>query len=146
MATASAQSLRKLYEEDETAWLEIMADLIARKQFSAIDYRNLSEYLTDMAKRDRREVRSRLIVLLRHLLKWHHQSEMHSTSWQNTVRHQRFELGMLLESKTLRNYAEEILADAYEEARKQAADETGLKVSRFPKECSWTIDDLLSDD
>jgi hypothetical protein len=146
MATASTQSLRKLYEEDETAWLEIMADLVARKQFAAIDYRNLSEYLTDMAKRDRREVRSRLLVLLLHMLKSMHQPEMQTSSWQNTIRHQRLELQSLLESKTLKNHAEEVLAKAYEDACKIAADETGLKVSRFPKECSWTIDDLLSDD
>jgi hypothetical protein len=145
MATASTESLTALYEQDETAWLEIMADLVARKQYAALDHRHLSEYLTDMAKRDRREVYSRLVVLLCHLLKWDHQPEKQTGSWRGTIREQRRELRLLLDSKTLKNHAEAVLADAYAEARKQAADETEMKLSKFPKECAWDIDDLLSD-
>ena len=146
MATAQTESLTDLYEQDETAWLEIMAGLVAKKRFAELDHRNLSEYLTDMAKRDRREVYSRLVVLLSHLLKWQFQAEGQSASWRGTIREQRLQLQLLLESATLKKHAESVLAEAYARARKDAADETGMKLSRFPKECSWDIDELLSDD
>ena len=38
-----------------------------------------------------------------------------------------------------------MLAEAYTTARKLAADETGVKLSRFPKECAWDIDELLTE-
>jgi hypothetical protein len=75
MAAVKTESLSTLFEQDETAWLEIMADLVSKKRFKEIDHRNLSEYLTDMAIRDRREVKSRLVMLLSHLLKWQFQIE-----------------------------------------------------------------------
>jgi Domain of unknown function DUF29 len=145
MATAQTESLSALYEQDETAWLEIMSELVANRKLAALDHKHLSEYLSDMAKRDRREVTSRLVVLLSHLLKWQFQSEGQSASWRGTMREQRLQLQLLLESATLKKHAESVLADAYGKARKHAADETGVKLSRFPKECAWEIDDLLSD-
>jgi hypothetical protein len=141
-----SQSIADLYERDETAWLERMAELVAKGQLAEPDYQHLAEYLTDMATRDRREVKSRLIVLLTHLLKWQFQVEGQSASWRGTIREQRLQLQLLLESSTLRKHAEAVLADAYAHARKLAAGETGVRLARFPKECSWTIDELLSDD
>ena len=146
MPTIQTESLSALYEQDETAWLEIMADLVAHKQYAELDHKHLSEYLSDMAKRDRREVKSRLVVLLSHLLKWQFKAEGQSASWHGTIREQRLQLQLLLESATLKKHAESVLADAYAKARKHAADETGVKLSRLPKESAWTIDDLLADD
>ena len=53
---------------DEVAWLEQSASLIRQGQLSRLDVAHLAEYLEDMAKNERREVRSRLVVLLAHLL------------------------------------------------------------------------------
>ncbi len=146
MATLRTQPLSTLYEQDETAWLEAMAELAARGRLSEMDHQHLSEYLADMAKRDRREVFSRLVVLLAHLLKWDHQPDRRSGSWRGTVREQRRELRQLLESATLRNHAETVFAEAYAEARRQAADETEQAVETFPEECGWTLDTALSDE
>jgi Domain of unknown function DUF29 len=140
------ETLCDLYEQDETAWLEIMARLVARKQYAALDTNNLSEFLSDMAKRDRREVYSRLVVLMCHLMKWEHQPENRIGSWQATIDEQRLELRLLLESATLKNHARKVLDDAYVDARKQAARQTGLKLSKLAKECAWDVDDLLADD
>jgi Domain of unknown function DUF29 len=145
MATLDLDSLTDLYEQDETAWLEIMAELAASKQIAAMDLTNLSEYLSDMAKRDRREVYSRLVVLMAHLLKWEHQPEKQTGSWQATIGEQRLELRMLLESGTLRNHADIVLSNAYADARKRAAQETEMTVSTFPPTCAWDLDDLLRD-
>jgi hypothetical protein len=145
MATAEALDLSVLYEQDETAWLEVMSALAASGRYAEMDYLHLSEYLADMAKRDRREVFSRLVVLLSHLLKWEHQPERRSGSWRGTIREQRRELRQLVESGTLRNHAAAILADAYAEARRQAADETELSLDVFPVQNSWGLDELLAE-
>ncbi len=145
MATAEALALTLLYEQDETAWLEAMAALAAEGRHAEMDFRHLSEYLADMARRDRREVFSRLVVLLCHLLKWELQPERRSGSWRGTIREQRRELRQLLESGALRKHAEAVLADAYAEARRQAADETELSLGLFPAENAWGLDDLLAE-
>jgi Domain of unknown function DUF29 len=137
--------LPALYEADETAWLDAMAELIQKGQFDDLDYPHLQEYLTDMAKRDRREVKSRLTVLLTHLLKWIFQPENRTGSWHGSIIAQRQELNDLLASSVLRNHAENILADVYSAAVKRAAAETGLPFETFPGECTYNLDQLLSD-
>jgi hypothetical protein len=146
MTTTKVSPLRVLYERDETAWLEAMSDLAAQGRYAEMDHLNLSEYLADMAKRDRREVSSRLVTLLAHLLKWEHQPDQRSGSWQGTILEQRRELRKLLASGTLHNHAVSVLAEAYADARKQAAAETGLPRAKFPAKCSWDLDGLLADD
>jgi hypothetical protein len=136
--------LPSLYHEDETAWLEVMAQLVAERRFDEFDYEHLSEYLSDMARRDRREVYSRLVVLLTHLLKWDYQPEKRSGSWRGTILAQRRELRLLLESGVLRNHAIASLAEAYQEAREQAAAETELPLEVFPVACERAVDDLIS--
>lgn len=144
MATVAEAPLAELYLEDETAWLEAMADLVRRQELARLDLANLAEYLSDMAKRDRREVKSRLVVLLVHLLKWDYQKEKRSRGWRTTVLTQRQELQDLAGRGVLRNHAEAVLQDAYENAVELAAVETDLPRSTFPAACPYTIDQLLA--
>ena len=146
MPTTEMLPLSVIFEQDETAWLEIMAHLAAEGRYDEMDHAHLSEYLADMAKRDRREVSSRLVTLLTHLLKWEHQPDHRTGSWQGTILEQRRELRKLLESGTLLNHAQAVLAEAFEDARKQAAAETGLSRATFPAECSRGLESLLADD
>lgn len=146
MATAQTEPLSLLYERDETAWLEAMSELVAQGRYAEMDHVHLSEYLSDMARRDRREVYSRLVVLMTHLLKWRHQPQHRSGTWRGTIRTQRRDLRLLLESGTLANHAVSVLGDAYSDARKQAADETELALDLFPEECAWELDQLLAEE
>lgn len=146
MTTAAAPPLSLIYEQDETAWLDAMANLAAQGRYAEMDHSNLSEYLADMANRDRREVSSRLVILMTHLLKCEHQPDHRSGSWQGTILEQRRELRKLFESGTLYNYANSILTHSYADARKQAAAETTLPISTFPTECRWEMESLLADD
>jgi hypothetical protein len=146
MTTAQAPSLGVLYEQDETAWLEATAELIRRGRLDEVDYPHLAEYLADMARRDRREVESRLAVLLTHALKWVHQPERRSGSWKGAVVEQRQELEGLASRGVLRNHAEAVLAGVYRKAVERAAAETGLAAETFPAACPYTFDQLLSAD
>jgi hypothetical protein len=144
MSASEVDVLTSLYQEDETAWLEQMAQLIAERRFAELDYAKLQEFLTDMARRDKREVLSRLIVLIAHRLKWEHQPDKRSNSWRMTIAEQRRELEELLESGTLRSYAQAILPKAYGHAVEQATIDTGAAESAFPAESALTLEEWIS--
>ena len=48
MGGHAAMDLSALYLEDETAWLDAMAELIAEGRRDELDYEHLREYLHDM--------------------------------------------------------------------------------------------------
>lgn len=144
MVVQTTAALPSLYVDDETAWLEEMARLAAEKRIGEMDLENLSEYLADMARRDRREVYSRLVTLLTHWLKWDFQADHRTHSWRGTILEQQLELRLLLASGTLRNHAAAILPEAFQEARKRAAAETGLPIATFPAESGQSVEELLA--
>jgi hypothetical protein len=138
--------LAELYEADETAWLDGMVQLMEEAQLAELDYPHLVEYLRDMANRDRREVESRLRVLLTHVLKWEHQPELRIRSWRGTIVEQRHELEGDAGTGVLRQHAEAILPKAYQKAVERAAIETGLAEEVFPTLCPYSFEQLLSRD
>jgi len=130
---------------DETAWLEATAELLRTHRIAEIDTEALAEFLDDMARRDRREVLSRLAVLIAHILKWQAQPERRSGSWKATIETQRQELSELLDSGVLRNHAEEIIDRAAEYGLKQAAAETMLPIEAFVAVRAMSLDEVLSE-
>ncbi len=144
MIQRATTSLSELYEVDETAWLEAMAELIRHGRRDELDYAHLGEYLSDMARRDRREVESRLTTLLAHALKWIYQPEHRSRSWHGTIIEQQQELEGEAARGVLRKHAEASLSQCYAKAVKRAAAETGLAASTFPAECPFTLEQLLT--
>jgi hypothetical protein len=131
--------------DDKVAWLDEAAHLIRAECGKALDWPILADYLEDMAKRDRREIGSRLRILLAHLLKWQYQPAQRCAGWQITVLTQRAELesGM---TATLRHHAEAVLPKVYRRAVQEAAKETGLDASTFPAECPYTLDQILTEE
>ena len=146
MIATPQPKLSVLYEADETAWLDEMAEIIRSGRTDELDYEHLAEFLTDMANRDRREVTSRLRVLLAHLLKWVYQPGKRSGSWHVTILTQQTELLDDVQSGVLRNHALEVLALAFAKAVTFAAAETGLNETSFPRECPWALDEIVSPD
>lgn len=134
----------ELYESDETAWLDAMSELIEEGRLDELDFPHLAEYLSDMARRDRREVLSRLVVLVKHLLKWQYQPKKRTKSWHITIITQRQELEDDLSGGVLRQHAQSNLHLAYSRAVARAATETGLPTEAFPKECPYTLDQVLT--
>jgi hypothetical protein len=69
------------------------------------DLQHVAEEIEDIGKRNRRELLSRLTVLVVHLLKWMVQPDRRSRSWEATVRSQRRDLKKpLSENPSLRSY------------------------------------------
>lgn len=146
MTTATGSPLAALYEQDETAWLDAMAALAAARRFADMDFAHLGEYLADMARRDRREVSSRLVVLLAHVLKWEYQPDQRARSWHLTILEQQNELEADVAGGVLRTHAIDDLARVYSKAIRLAAAETGLHASAFPAACPYSLDQLLAFD
>ena len=132
MTVRLLDALPALYERDETAWLDAMAELAREGRVEGLDLPHLAEFLSDMARRDRREVESRLIVLLAHLLKWEHQADRRSRSWRATVIEQGQELEMDAGRGVLRNHAEEILGRGLPEGRETGRRRDGLARRSIP--------------
>jgi hypothetical protein len=97
-----------------------------------------------MAKRDRRAVMSRLVVLLAHVLKWEYQARKRTRSWKATIVVQRNRLRDWAEGGVLRAHAATVLPAAYERAVEEAVIATGLPATSFPAACPYTLDQLLA--
>ena len=132
------------YEEDYYAWTIEQARLLRAGKWSAIDGANLAEEIESMGRSVRRELRSRLVVLTMHLLKWQHQSAARSRSWSLTIDEQRLQIDSLLtESPSLRPMVGGLLEEAYAIGRMRAAAETGLAESEFLSACPFTVEEIL---
>lgn len=134
----------QLYETDFVAWTEETVQLIRAREFGQVDWDAVVEEIESLGRSERRELKSRLEVLLQHLLKWQYQSNLRSGSWRNTIDEQRNRIEDLLqESPSLKSYPEEVLAECYKRGRKAARNETELSLNTFPAECPYTITQIL---
>jgi hypothetical protein len=136
--------MMRAYEQDYAGWVEDTARAIEEGRFSEIDRVALADEVRDLAKTERARIESALRMLLIHLLKAKYQPQKHTRSWDNTIGVQRLHLTKYLrESPSLRPRLPEILADAYETARFDAENETGLMLDTFPETCEWTLAEVL---
>lgn len=133
------------YDDDFYAWTVEQARLLRAGKLSAIDAANIAEEVESMGRSDRRELQSRLVVLIMHLLKWHFQPSARSRSWSATIGEQRLQLDQVFsESPSLRPLAGGMLPQVYAIARERAIAETGLADDMFPATCPFALDDTLS--
>jgi len=135
-----------LYETDFWAWTQEQANFLRHCQWNQLDLPNLIEEIESLGRKERKELRNRLSILIGHLLKWEYQPEQRSRSWLATIRVQRRETRTLLsENPSLKPYLEEALQNAYTNGRDLASGETNLPLSTFPNECLYTLEEILSD-
>jgi hypothetical protein len=134
------------YEHDFYAWANTNAQLLRAGRLSEIDTENIAEELEAMGRSEKRELMSRLSVLLAYLLKWQCQPERRSESWKNTIEGQREDiLELLQESPTLRQEIWDRFERAYLKARRAAAAETGMSKDRFPEDSPFSFEQALDD-
>ena len=128
----SCPRVDSLYDIDEHRWIEQQVSLLEGGDLSALDRAHLIEFLTAMAARDKRAIQSRLTVLLAHVLKVQFQPSHISRSWASTIQEQQRKIRLMIQSvPSLRQYVDTIYAEAYEDAVKEAAIQTGIPISQF---------------
>ena len=139
--------LKEIYEQDFNIWLEITANLLKEKQFNDLDFENLIEEIESMARNNRRELKSRLTLLIMHLLKWKYQPQKKSKSWLNTIVEQRRQIKFLLEDNpSLKPSIQMIIDNCYQHGKKDASLETRLSLNTFPINDPFTIEEILDED
>jgi hypothetical protein len=145
MTTELEANRQSLYETDYLKWIDTTIEKLRLQDYSNIDWENLIEEIEDMGRSERKSLKSNLIVVLTHLLKWQYQPEFRSGSWKGSiVEHRRRIREALSDSPSLKPYLEEVFAGAYLDAVEQASAETGLPVETFPQECPYTSAEVLN--
>jgi hypothetical protein len=97
----------------------------------------LEELIDALSRADRRALRSHLIRLMQHIIKWHHQPEKRSRSWLATIRNARNEIAELREEtpSLTRRVIEEMWDRCLEAAINEAEGDMDMSVP--PLTLSW---------
>jgi hypothetical protein len=144
----TATRTSELYERDFYEWAMANAALIREGRLDELDLENVAEEIESLGASQSRELRSRLRVLLVHLLKRELQPDKRDTrSWLTTIANQRDELDALLrQSPSLHSQMLEALKETYPKAVRLVRIETKQKDAPLSPECPWTAEQLLDPD
>ena len=131
------------YKTDFYNWTQQQANLLRKRQIDQIDWENIAEEIEDMGRSEKRQLESRLEILIMHLLKWQFQPNLRSRSWQLTIKEQRLRLDKLLkENPSLKSSLADAIEKVYALAVIGAEKETGL--SSFPETFPYQLLEILS--
>jgi len=135
----------QLYEKDFYAWTVEMAQALKDKTINKLDLEHLAEEIESMGASERRELASRLEILIMHLLKLEYQPDYAGKrSWTLTVKEQRKRVKRLIDKMpSLKNKLLQESEEAYEYAVIGAVKETGIAEKVFPTNLPYSLDNIL---
>ncbi len=134
------------YELDFHAWAQEQAALLRAGRVSDIDATHIAEEIEALGRIERRELTSRLSVLLLHLLKWSFQPERRGRSWELTIKEQRRQIARHLKNNpSLKPWIEEAMADAYGDAVLRAELEMNLLRDMLPWSCPYQFEQAVDE-
>jgi hypothetical protein len=133
-----------LYESDFFAWTQEQARLLRERRWDDLDLDNLVDEVESVGRSDKRQIESRLEVLVAHLLKWKFQPGRRGNSWIETIFEQRNRLiGLIEDSPSLAAFLRQEVIGTYTAARLAAAKESGIAFGLFPEDCPFTPEQVL---
>jgi hypothetical protein len=140
-------SNQHLYDQDFYAWANQQAELLRNGRYSEADMAHIAEEIESMGKTEKRELVSRLTVLLLHLLKWQFQPALRGQFWRATIHVQRRDLeDHLSDNPSLKAMLSQAIDRAYGSAAIKAGPETGLSDTTFPTICPWSFEQIMDKD
>lgn len=145
---SQTQNLNSLYEQDILLWSEDTVAKLKARDFDHLDIENLIEEVEALGISQKKELISRLIVLLEHLLKRLYVNlPSDYNGWERTIRTQRGELEVLLDAvPSLSSRWELSFGKAWQIALKNVRKEYPQII--FPAEwtCDRSIEQILNCD
>ena len=127
------------YETDFYLWTQQQADLLRQGALAALDVEHLIEEVESMGRRDKSAVRSYLLNVALHLLKWRYQPQRRGTRWRMSIENGRDQIAwQMKDSPSLHPQLEGLLAEVYPSARRNAAAETDTDHRRLLAGLSFT--------
>lgn len=135
------------YEADFYAWTVEQSNLLRQGRFADADVANIIEEIETLGRSEKRELRTRLLVLLAHLLKWQVQPERRSNSWKLTITEQRIRLKEhVADNPSLAPSLPEVIASVWRQVLVKAMRQTGFAEASFPAACPWTVEQILDEE
>lgn len=135
------------YDLDVISWANEQAALIRTGRFDLLDIEHIADEIEEVGKNTKREFRSRMAVLLAHLLKWQYQTGYRGNSWRRTIKEQRRGIASCLkETPSLKNDLNNLdwMEWVWSDAIGFAVRETGLDC--FPESCPWSFEQFMNPD
>lgn len=133
------------YEDDLYTWVQEQLELLRAGRLTEIDALNVAQELSDVGNVQLDKLESAIAVLTLHLLKWDHQPERRSRSWEATVREQRRRIQRVLKKNPgLKSQIPEAVVDGYADGRDRAVAETDLEYGNFPESCPYTFVQMMT--
>jgi hypothetical protein len=135
---------QSLYERDFYLWTEQQAALLREGRLDELDVANLLEEIESMGRKDKKAIKSNLVVVLLHLLKHEFQPNRRSRSWLDSILEHRQRLrDDLEESPRLRGHLAAVFPHAFADARARAITQTGLSERAFPQTPPYSLEPVL---
>jgi len=143
--TTDRPASASLYERDLYAWVQEQVRLLRAGRLGEIDAENIAEEISDVGSNEYDKLESALHILLAHMLKWDHQPERRSRSWENTILEQRDRVHKQLRNNpSLKSRRDEAVRDGYRTGRLLASSETDMDVDLSPEECPYDWETIVS--
>jgi Domain of unknown function DUF29 len=137
---------RSLHDSDFYAWSLEQAALLRAGRVGQADLATIAEEIESMGKTEKRELVSRLTVLLLYLLKWRHQLSHRGKSWRPSIANARNEIiDHLEDNPSLKAVLDSAMEQAYRSARLKAAIETEFDEDEFPARCPWSFTQVMDE-
>ena len=134
------------HESDFHQWSQTQAEVLRKKEFAKLDIENLIEELQDLGMSEESKLESHLNNLIMHMLKAKYQPNMHTRSWDLSIKESKQRAKRVLKKNpSLKCKLDEIIEEAYSTAEIRAARETGLDEEIFPEKCPWNLKEIFPD-
>ncbi|BAZ80877.1 DUF29 domain-containing protein [Sphaerospermopsis kisseleviana CS-549] len=144
------ETTKKLYDQDFYLWIQTTVKLLSEGKLEQLDIENLIEEIDSIGRREKKELKTRLIVLIEHLLKlqyWTEEKDYNARGWRNTVVEQRRQIAYsLADSPSLKSILNDVFLECYQDARNDTLRKYELPSELFPEDSPFSLLDILNAD
>jgi hypothetical protein len=141
---------KTLYDQDFYLWIQTTIQQLQERNLEQLDIENLIEEIDSMGRSEKRELKTRLVILIEHLLKlqyWIEGKDDNARGWHNTVVEQRRQIAYTLaDSPSLKAILNDVFLPCYQDARKDTINKYQLSSNLFPEEPPFSLAQVLNAD